>query len=119
MDVEAEVFLLADPGDCGSLESFVASNLKCSVTIPDLSAGTLTSTAGKAGLPYCVAEGLALRIHEPEKTKGINFLDAGKDEAAPPINIKKELVTYSALLAVFIVLLLVGIFTQLSRHTQM
>ena len=115
MDAEAKVFLLADPGDCGSLESFVASNLKCSVTIPDLSAGTLTSTAGKAGLPYCVAEGLALRILEPEKTKGINFLDAGKDEAAPPINIKKELVTYSALVAVFIVLLLVGIFTQLSR----
>jgi hypothetical protein len=62
-----------------------------------------------------VAVGLALRILSPGSITGINFLDADKGAEAPPINIKKELATYSVLAGAFIVLLVVGLFVRLSR----
>ncbi|MBN2270427.1 MAG: PilN domain-containing protein, partial [Sedimentisphaerales bacterium] len=45
---------------------------------------------------------------------GVNFLDAVK-AATPPIDVKKEIVTYSALAGALIVLLIIGLFAQLWR----
>jgi len=109
---DAEVFLLIDPGDYDSLPQLVESDLNCRVTIPTSS---IRDPAGRqAGFSCYVAEGLALRALAPGQTKGVNFLDAVK-AAPPPIDVKKEIVTYFVLAAALIVLLIVGLFAQLWR----
>lgn len=112
IDGDAEVFLLIDPGECDSLQPLIESDLNCRVTIPNPS---LRDIAGRqAGFSYYVAEGLALRVLTPGQTKGVNFLDAVK-AAAPPIDVKREIVTYSVLAGALIVLLIIGLFAQLWR----
>jgi hypothetical protein len=114
IDGDAEIFLLTDPGDYDSLKPLLESVLNCRVTIPNPLPNAESSSDERTGFSYYVAEGLALRILAPEKTKGVNFLDAAK-AAVPTIDVKKEIVTYSVLAASLIVLLVLGLFAQLWR----
>ncbi len=120
IDTDAEVFLLSDPENQGLIKSLIESRLNCRVTIAEPLACVEPEAGGQApkgqaDFSYYVAVGLALRILAPGSITGINFLDADKDAETPPINIKKELATYSVLAGAFIVLLVVGLFVRLSR----
>jgi len=114
IDGDAEVFLLIDLGEYDSLRPLIESDLNCRVTIPNPLFGVESLAGRQAGFSYYVAEGLALRILAPGQTKGVNFLDAVK-AAAPPIDVRKEIVTYSVLAGALIVLLIIGLFVQLWR----
>ena len=63
----------------------------------------------------CVAEGLALRALAPEKTVGVNFLEAGNGGTKPKLNLKKELIICAALAAAIVVVSFAGLFIQLFR----
>jgi len=115
VDSDAAVFLLSDTEDQGLIKTLVESSLNCRVTTAEPLACVEPEAGGQADFSYYVAVGLALRILAPGNITGINFLDADKGAVAPPVNIKKELATYSVLAGVFIVLLIVGLFAQLSR----
>jgi Tfp pilus assembly protein PilN len=51
----------------------------------------------------------------PEKTKGINFLEADKTDAAPALNLRKDFVFCATLICAIALFLLVGLFTRLSH----
>jgi hypothetical protein len=58
---------------------------------------------------------LALRVLAPDKTRGINFLEADQADAEPAINLKKEFIFCATLICAIALFLLVGIFLRLSH----
>ncbi len=110
---EAKIYLVtADASEY--LQSLIEENLHCQTTIVDPYAGVKAPAGYKADFPICVAEGLALRVLMAERTKGINFLQAGICDMKPKLNLKKELTTCAALVAAIAVCWLVGLFVRLS-----
>ncbi|MHC4543167.1 MAG: hypothetical protein ACYSYL_01410 [Planctomycetota bacterium] len=65
----------------------------------------------------CVAEGLALRALAPEKTVGVNFLEADNADMKPALDLRKELIISAALVAAIIVVSFVGKRNQTSFPT--
>jgi hypothetical protein len=115
IDFDSKVFLLVDAKEHGLVKSLVESKLNCSVISVEPPVCADASAGAEGTFSYHVAAGLASRVLAPGNIAGINFLDAGKDASSPPINIKKEIATYSVLAGAFILLLIIGLFAQLSR----
>jgi len=110
---EIKVYLVTtDASDY--LQSLIEESLHCQTTIVDPYARVKTPADYKADFPICVAEGLALRVLAPERTKGINFLAAGIADIKPKLDLKKELVTCAALIGAITVVWLIGLFVRLS-----
>ncbi len=109
------VFLITADADPVYLKSLVEQALDCRVTVVDPFAAVEAASDQKTDLSACVAEGLALRLIAPDQTKGINFLDVDSDDKKTPINVKRELLSHTALAAAIVVFLLVGLFVQLRR----
>jgi len=109
------VFLITTDAEPVYLKSLVEQALDCCVTVVDPSAAVEAAPDQKTDPSACVAEGLALRLIAPDQTKGINFLDVDSDDKKVPINVKRELLTHTALAAAIVVFLLVGLFVQLRR----
>jgi len=93
----------------------IGKKLRSETTVVDCYAMVEDMSRHMVDTQVCVAEGLALRLLAPEKTKGINFLEAGKADAAPVLNLRKEFVFCATLIGLIAVFLLVGLFTRLSH----
>jgi Tfp pilus assembly PilM family ATPase len=115
IEANTGVFLITADADPVYLKSLVEQALDCRVTVVDPCAAVEAAPDQKTDLSACVAEGLALRLIAPDQTKGINFLDVDSDDKKTPINVKRELLSHTALAAAIIVFLLVGLFVQLRR----
>ena len=117
IEPDTGIYLLATDANGEYLKSLIEQNLDCWTTIVDLSAVVQTPSDNddKAALSACVAEGLALQLLAPEQTTGLNFLEADNTDTKSPLNVKKEIATYAALAGAVVILLLVGLFVQLSR----
>ena len=114
-DIGQEIKIyLATAGDFGYLQSLIEENLHCQTTIVDPYAGVETTADCKVDFPICAAEGLALRVLAPERTKGLNFLQAGNADMKPKLDIRKELITCAALVGAIAVFWLLGLFVRLS-----
>ena len=109
------VFLITTDADPVYLKSLVEQALDCCVTVVDPYAAVEAAPDQKTDPSTCVAEGLALRLIAPDQTKGINFLNVDSDDGKVPINVKRELLSHTALAAAIVVFLLVGLFVQLRR----
>jgi Tfp pilus assembly protein PilN len=110
---ETKVYLIAG-SDCDYLQSLVEENLHCQVIIVDPYAKLKTAGDYKVDFPIYVAEGLALRVLAPEKTKGVNFLQRNYAGTKQKLNLKKELVTCAALVGAIAVCWIIGLFLRLS-----
>jgi len=110
---ETKVYLIAG-SDCDYLQSLVEENLHCQVIIVDPYAKVKTAGDYKVDFPIYVAEGLALRVLAPEKTKGVNFLQLNKAGTKTKLDLKKELVTYAAIVGAIAVCWAIGLFLRLS-----
>ncbi|MCP4611011.1 MAG: pilus assembly protein PilM [Planctomycetes bacterium] len=93
----------------------IGKKLRSETTVVDCYATVENLSGHMMDIQVCVAEGLALRLLAPEQTKGINFLEADKADAAPALNLRKEVVFCAALISAIAVFLLVGLFTRLSN----
>ena len=93
----------------------IGKKLRSETTIVDCYAMVENMSRHMVDTQVCVAEGLALRVLAPEQTKGINFLEADKAEAAPALNLRKEFVFCATLIGAIAVFLLVGLFVRLSH----
>ena len=93
----------------------IGKKLRSEIIVVDCYANVENLSRNIGDIPVCVAEGLALRVLAPEKTKGINFLEVGKADAAPALNLRKEFVFCATLMCLIAVFLLVGLFTRLSH----
>jgi Tfp pilus assembly PilM family ATPase/Tfp pilus assembly protein PilN len=116
-DIEqnTKIYLITTSKTSDYLVVQIGKKLRSETIIVDCYATVENLSRHMVDIPVCVAEGLALRVLAPEKTKGINYLEAGKADAAPAVNLRKEFVFCATLICAIAVFLLVGLFTRLSH----
>jgi len=107
-------FYLAAGGDVsGDLEAAITENLRCQIVAVEPYARVKCSFEKNGDTAICVAEGLALRALAPDKTIGINFLDADNAVTKPTLDLKKELIIFAMLAATIAVVSFVGLFVRM------
>jgi len=123
-DIEQETKIyLAIGGDVScDLEAAVKESLRCQIVTVEPYAMVKRSFEKNGDTGICVAEGLALRALAPEKTVGVNFLEADNADTKPTLNLKKELVVCAALATAIVVVSFVGLFVRMfyleSKYTN-
>jgi Tfp pilus assembly PilM family ATPase len=123
-DIEQETKIyMAFGGDVtGDLEAAVIESMRCQIVKVDPYAMVKRSFEKNGDTAICVAEGLALRAMEPEKTVGVNFLEADNADTKPTLDLKKEIIICAALAAAIVVVSIVGLFVRLfhleSKYTN-
>ncbi len=115
IEENTRIYLLATNGAYDGLNIFIEEHLNCQVTIinPYAKVKNLLRTGDKTEV--CLAEGLTLRVLAPEKTTGINLLEAANNDTKPTLNLKKEVATFAILTAAIVLVLLVGLFVRVWR----
>jgi type II secretory pathway component PulL len=107
---------LATAGDISpDIEKAIAENARFEIVIVEPYAMVKHSFEKNGDAGIAVAEGLALRALAPEKTVGVNFLEADNAGTKPTLNLKKELIMCAALAAAIVVVSFAGLFVQLFR----
>jgi len=114
-EIEQETkFYLAAGGDVsGDLEAAITENLRCQTVIVEPYATVKCLPEHNGDEAICIAEGLALRVLAPEKTVGINFLEADNAVTKPTLDLKKELIIFAMLAAAIAVVSFVGLFVRM------
>jgi Tfp pilus assembly PilM family ATPase len=113
IEQETKMYLATGPDVSGDLDAAVKESLCCQIITVQPYAIVKRSFEKNGDTGICVAEGLALRALEPEKTVGVNFLDADNADTKPALDLKKELIICAALAAAIIVVSFVGLFVRL------
>lgn len=106
---------VAAGGNFDDLKAIVEENLNCQIAIVNPYAEIKNPSEYKNNPAICIAEGLALRLLAPEKTTGINFLEADNSNIKPTLDLKKEFVICAILAAAIAVVSLGGLFIRLSH----
>jgi Tfp pilus assembly PilM family ATPase len=110
-----KIYMAAAGRICNGLKVIVEKKLNCQITIVDPYAKVKNSLEHKPDAPVSVAEGLALRLLAPEKTAGVNFLEADNSNTKPALNLKKEFVICAILAGAIAAVSLGGLFMRLSH----
>jgi len=113
IEPDSRFYLVTGGGVSDDLKAAVEQKLPCQTIFVDPYANIKRSPDCEADGTMCLAEGLALRLLAPEKTAGVNFLQADNGGRKPTLNLKKELVICAALVSAIAVFLLVGLFVRL------
>jgi Tfp pilus assembly PilM family ATPase len=109
------IYISSTYGNFDGLKAIIEENLSCKAIVVDTCA-RIESPSELINEPaICVAEGLALRMLAPEKTTGINFLEADNKHVKPVLNLKKEFITCAILGAAIVLVSLGGLFVRLSN----
>ncbi len=109
-------FYVAAPGcNFDGLKASIEENLNGQLTVVDPYAEIKNPSKYKNDPAICIAEGLALRLLAPDKTTGINFLEADNCDIKTPLNLKKELVICVILASAIAVVSFAGLFMRLSH----
>jgi len=112
---QSRLYLAIDAARGLELKRMLDEKLPCRTSCIDGRAGMeVLAEAGRDG-PAGAAEGLALRLLAPEKTTGVNFLEAARRPSDTPANLKKDLITCLILFAAVVGLWLFGLFVRLGR----
>lgn len=115
IDQDSKIYLAAGGSVSGDLEAAVKENLHCQTVIVEPYARLKCSPEHNGDAEICVAEGLALRALAPDKTAGINFLEADNADTKRTLDLRKELTICATLVAAIAVVSLVGLFVRLSH----
>jgi Tfp pilus assembly PilM family ATPase/Tfp pilus assembly protein PilN len=110
---DAQIHLATAGDTSGDLEAAITENTRCEIVTVEPYAMVKHSFEKNGDAGICVAEGLALRTLAPEKTVGINFLEADNADTKPTLNLKKELIIFATLAAAIVVVSFVGLFVRL------
>lgn len=113
-DPDLRIFLIAPPPTRAALASSLQNKTGSRVIPVNPCAHVTRSEEIEADVPFCVAEGLALRVLQPGQTKPLDFLAAYQARTRPKLRLKKELTVCAALAAAAAVVWAAGLFLQLS-----
>ncbi len=113
-DPGTRIFLVAPHQLADALVSSVQDKTGGQVICVDPYVCVARSEGVDADLPVCVAEGLALRALEPERTGRIDFLSAYRARTRPKLRVGKELTVCAALAAAAVLVWAAGLLLQLS-----
>jgi len=120
---EDALVYLATSGDIsGDLEAAITENTRCEIVAVEPYAMVKRSFEKNGYTGICVAEGLALRALAPEKTVGVNFLEADNADTKTTLNLRKELIVCAALAAAIVVVSFAALFVRMfyleSKYTN-
>jgi len=107
-------FLIAPQQRAASLAPSIREKTGGQVIPVNPFARVVRSEEVDADLPVCVAEGLALRVLQPEAADSIDFLAAYRARTRPRLRITKELTVCAALAVAAALVWVAGLFLQLS-----
>ena len=110
-----KIYLVTEGFSSDNIKSLVEESLHYQTTVVDPYARVQSPPGQTTDSQICVAEGLALRVLAPEKTKGINFVEADNADTRPALDLKKELVIFTSLVAAIAFFSLAGFFVRLWR----
>jgi len=111
---DTKIYLVNRGNISNDLEATIEESLPCQTTIVDSFAKVECSAQGDGDAEICLAEGLALRGLISDRTEGMSFLEADTAKVKPTLDLKKEFITCTILVAVIAVVLLLGVFVRLS-----
>jgi len=115
IDQDSKIYLATGGSTSGDFEAAVKKNLHCQTVIVEPYARVKCSPEHNGDTAICVAEGLALRALAPDKTVGINFLEADNADTRRTLDLRKEFTICAILVAAIAVVSLVGLFVRLSH----
>ena len=115
IEQNTKIYLVTAGFASNYLEELIEENLHCQTTVVDAYAKVKSPPECKVDYQICIAEGLALAVLAPEKTKRTNFLEADGADTQPALNLKKELGICTALVCAIAVSSLFGLFMRLSH----
>lgn len=122
IEQDTRVYLVTGDGNTTGLKAAIEKNLQCQTIVVNPYAKVLLKHLGRIPTDIFVAEGLALRALAPDRTTGINFLEADNANIRPALNVKKEFAICAILVAAVAVVSLIGLFMRLahleSRYAQ-
>jgi Tfp pilus assembly PilM family ATPase/Tfp pilus assembly protein PilN len=110
---DATIYLATGGDVSDDLEAAITKNTRCEIIAVEPYAKVKRSFEKNGDSGICVAEGLALRALAPDKTTGINFLEADNDDKKSSLNLKKELIVCATLAAAIVAVSFVGLFVRL------
>jgi len=113
IEQDSRLYVATGSGVSTDLKTALEEQMPCRIICVDPYAKVERSSDCQANGAICLAEGLALRVLVPEKTEGVNFLEADDPAAEPPLNLKKELRIFTVLAVAIAALLLVGLRARL------
>ncbi|MBN1803783.1 MAG: hypothetical protein JW837_00905 [Sedimentisphaerales bacterium] len=115
IEQDIKVYIMTTGKYSDYMAELLEKKLGSETTVIDCCAKIENLSQQKDDMPICVAEGLALRVLAPERTKGINFLEADKTDSESAVNLRKEITVCAALIGAIVVFSLIGLFLRLSR----
>jgi len=122
IEQETKMYLTTGGDVTGDLEAAVIESMRCQIVKVDPYAMVKCSFEKNGDTAICVAEGLALRAMAPDKTVGVNFLEADNDDTKLTLDLKKELIIFTTLAAAIVIVSIVGLFVRLfhleSKYTN-
>lgn len=112
---DGKIYLAAADNVPNNLKAAIEEKLCCQITVVNPHAKIKCPPEYNPDAAICVAEGLAIRALAPDKTTGINFLNAYNADAKPKLDLKREFITCAALAVAIAVVSLAGLFLRLSH----
>jgi type II secretory pathway component PulL len=115
LDDGTRVYLAGNGGASAALRSAIEENLQCQTIVVNPLAKMLLKDLHRVPSDLLVAEGLAIRALTPEKTAGVNFLEAAPAAVKPALNVKKQVALCTVLGVAIVVVSLIGLLLRLHR----
>jgi len=115
LDRDTRMYLVASDDYLAALRVAIKENLPCQTIVVNPYAKILLKHLYRIPSDIIVAEGLALRMLAPDRTTGINLLEADNADMRPALNVKKEFAICAVLIIAIAIVSLIGLFTQLSH----
>jgi hypothetical protein len=115
LDQDTRVYLVTSDDNPSALKAALENNLRCQTTVVNPYGRILLKHVSRVPSDISVAEGLALRILAPDRTAGVNFLEAHNANTRLALNVKKEFAICAVLVVAIAVASLAGLFMRLTR----
>ena len=113
IEQETKMYLAAGSDISSDIEAAITENIGCHTVIVEPYARVKCIADQNGDHEICIAEGLALRGLAPDKTVGINFLDADNADTKPALDLRKELIICATLAVAIVIISFVGLFVRL------
>lgn len=115
LDQDTRMYLVTSGDNTTALKTTIEENVQCQMIVVNPYAKILLKHLYRVPKDIFVAEGLALRILAPDKTMGVNFLEAGNANMSPAMNVKKEFAICAVLVVAIAIVSLIGLFMRLTH----
>ena len=114
IDNNAKVLISTEHEFSKGLVAYVEGELRCPTKLLDPCCHIQCVPGLDVGCEMVIAEGLAIRMLAPDRIAGVNFLEGRQSADDSPVNLRREVSLYGALLLAVVIVWIIGLVTELS-----